>query len=63
MYSMAKPCSKGGSTLNLALKTLFCHENSVHSCSFSVCILRPIRPVTMRKTLWEETFEEMCEIH
>ena len=50
MYSMAKPCSKGVPTLNLALSSLFRHENSSYSCFFSVCILRPVRPVTMNKT-------------
>ena len=50
MYSIANPCSKRVSTLKLALKTLFRHENSSYSCLFSVWILRPIRPVKMNKT-------------
>ena len=37
-------------------------ENSVHSCLFSVCILRPITLVKMKNTLLEENFEEMSEI-
>ena len=56
MYSMGKLCSKRVSTLSLALETLLHHETSVHSCFFSVCILRPIRPVirpvTMNNIAW-----------
>ena len=44
-----KPCSKRVFTLNLALYTLFRHENSVLSCFLSVYLLRPYRPVTMRQ--------------
>ena len=50
MYSIGQPYSKRVSMLNLALYTLYCHENSLHSCFLDVCILRPIRPVTMTKT-------------
>ena len=50
MSSMAKPCSKRVSTMKLVLQTLFGHEISVHSCFFSVCILRPISTVTMNNT-------------
>ena len=60
---MANTCSKRNSTLNLALQTLFCHDNSVHSRFFSVCILWPIRVVRMNQTLMEHKFEEMVEFH
>ena len=50
MHSMGKPCSKSVSRPNLALLPLFRYETSVHSCFFSVSILRPIRPGTMNKT-------------
>ena len=45
-----KPCSEHVSTLNLSLQTLCPHKNSVYSCVFSVCILRPIRQVKMNRT-------------
>ena len=48
---MAKPCSTRVSTLNIVLYTLLCDEKSVHSLLFRACIPRPIRPVTMKKTL------------
>ena len=60
---MAKPCSKRVFTLNFALKTLCRNENSVQSCFFSVCILRPIRPATMKNPLVQEHFIEMSEVH
>ena len=59
MYSMAKLCSKSVSTLNLTLYTLFRHEASVHSFCFSVCILRPIRPVTMNRTAHNTVAQNM----
>ena len=49
--------------MNLAIYTLFRHEDYLQSCFFSVCILRPIRPVTMNKHLVQENFMEMSEIH
>ena len=60
---MAKPCSKQVFSLNVALETLFRHEHSVQSWFVSVCILRPIRPVTMKKLLLQQHFMEMSEIH
>ena len=51
MYFMGKPCSKRVSTLNLALKILSRNGRSVLSCFYSISILRPIRPVTMTKTV------------
>ena len=62
MYSMAETCSKRVLTLNLALLTLFPQENFVQSV-FSVCILRPSKPVTIKKPLLHENFMEMSEIH
>ena len=63
MYSMAIPCSKRVFTLNLALQALLRHDNCVQSCLVSVCILRAIRPVTMKTPLLQEDFMEMSEIH
>ena len=63
MYSMAKQWSTRGFTLKLAVQTLICHELSIQSCFFSVCILRPIRPVTMNKLLRTEIIREMSENH
>ena len=59
---MVPPWFKGVSTLNLQLLAMVHRENSVHSCLFSVCILRPITLVKMKNTLLEENFEEMSEI-
>ena len=60
---MGKSLSKRVLTLNLALSTLFCHETSVQSCYFSVCILRPIRLFTMKKHLVPENVMELSEVH
>ena len=49
--------------LNLAVQTLFRHENSVQSICFSVCIPSPIRPVTMKQHFLQENFMEMSTIH
>ena len=59
MFSLGNLCSKSVSTLDLALSTMFRYENSLHSCFFGVCIFRPNRPVTMKKTCLEENFEEI----
>ena len=46
----------------LEVQSLFPHENSV-SVRFYTTLLRPNRPVTMRKTLLEENFEVVSEIY
>ena len=53
---MPKPFSKHVFKVKLALSTFFRHENSVQSCFFTVCILRPIRPVELTKSNAEENF-------
>ena len=60
---MAKPCSKRVFKVNLALSTLCRHENSVQSCFFNVCILRPLRPVKLKQPMVKENFMEVSEIH
>ena len=60
---MAKPCSKSVLKLILALYLLFHDESSPYSCFFHVGILRPIRPVTLKTPLLQETFMEMSENH
>ena len=60
---MAKTCSKRVVTLNLALYTLLRNDNCVQSCLVSVCILRPIRPATMKNPLVQEHFIEVSEVH
>ena len=40
------------------LLSFFRHENSVHYCFVSSCILRPIRPVTMKKSCWSNISRE-----
>ena len=45
---MPKPFSKRGFKVKLALLTLFRYENSVQSCFFTICILRPITPDKMK---------------
>ena len=53
---MPKPFSTRVFKVNLALSTLFRHENSVQSYFFTICILRPIRPVKMKKAYVEGNF-------
>ena len=63
MHSMVKPCCKRNFTLKFTLYTLFRHEHPVQFCFVSVCILRPIRPVTMKNPLVQECFIEISEVH
>jgi len=60
---MAQLCFKRASTLKLALYTVCRHENSP-ILAFSVfAYLKAISPAAISKTLFEENFEEMKEIH
>ena len=49
MFSMGKPCSKLVSTLNSVLSTWFAYDSSIRSCIFSVCTLRQLRPIAVKK--------------
>ena len=60
---MPKPFSKRAFKVNLALSTLCRHGNSVQSCVFNVCILRPLRPVKLKQPMVKENVMEMNEIH
>ena len=60
---MEQACSKRVFKMKLLVYIMFCHETSVHSWLFSVCILRRNRPVTMKKHLVQENFMEMSESH
>ena len=49
MFSMGKPCSKLVSTLNSVLYTWFAHKSSIRSSFFSVCTIRQLRLIAVKK--------------
>ena len=60
---MPKPFYQRVFKVNLALSTLCRHENSVQSCFFNVCILRPLRPFKLKQPMVIENVMEMNEVH